>query len=317
MIIGKETEKIEFKLTTGELKEACESICAILNKHKSGELYFGVDDSGYVKGQSVSDNTIKDVAKGISELVEPKISPSIESYAIDGKKIIKVSFIGNNRPYSVKGDRKRVEIPEIPEMALREIIVNSFAHASYDNLPEIEINIHPKKIEIYNPGSFPEGLTPLDFINRNLPSYKRNRLILDVLFRSKDVEKSGTGFQRVNELCKESGINWTYRIEGAGFFFDFVRAADANYDPINDPINNVIKTEGYAKDDRPKLSKLEIEVLKLIKKDLTITRSQIVEKVGKSEATAKRTLNSLQAKGLIAREGSKKTGCWKVLNIRV
>ena len=38
--IGIETEQIEYKKTTGELKEAITSIAAILNKHGSGELYF-------------------------------------------------------------------------------------------------------------------------------------------------------------------------------------------------------------------------------------------------------------------------------------
>ena len=66
---------------------------------------------------------------------------------------------------------------------------------------------------------FPDELTPLDFINKNLPSYKRNRLILDVLFRSKDVEKAGTGFQRVNELCNSQNVSWTFRKEAYGFFF--------------------------------------------------------------------------------------------------
>ena len=44
MIIGAESETIEFKLTTGEKKEAAEAIVAILNKHCKGTLYFGIDD---------------------------------------------------------------------------------------------------------------------------------------------------------------------------------------------------------------------------------------------------------------------------------
>ncbi|MBQ9415272.1 MAG: hypothetical protein IJU20_00300 [Clostridia bacterium] len=54
------------------------------------------------------------------------------------------------------GSRKRSEIPEIPEDAIREIIVNAFAHANYEIVPEIVIGIHPNKIEVYNPGTFPD-----------------------------------------------------------------------------------------------------------------------------------------------------------------
>lgn len=42
MNLGIETETLEFKKSTGELKEAMNSICAILNKHQHGELYLMV-----------------------------------------------------------------------------------------------------------------------------------------------------------------------------------------------------------------------------------------------------------------------------------
>ena len=73
----------------------------------------------------------------------------------------------------------RVEIPEIPVEAIREIVVNSFAHADYRGVTENEIDITPTQIEIYNPGTFPDDLTPFDFIERNLSSFRRNKLILD------------------------------------------------------------------------------------------------------------------------------------------
>ena len=42
MNLGKEMETLEFKKTTGEMKEAMISISSILNKHEIGTLYFGV-----------------------------------------------------------------------------------------------------------------------------------------------------------------------------------------------------------------------------------------------------------------------------------
>lgn len=50
MNLGIETETIEFKKSTGELKEAMNFISAILNKHQHGELYFGVKPDGTVIG---------------------------------------------------------------------------------------------------------------------------------------------------------------------------------------------------------------------------------------------------------------------------
>ena len=439
MVIGTESETIEFKLTTGEKKEAVEAIAAILNKHCRGTVYFGVDDSGFVKGQQISDSTKKDISRVISESIEPAITPTIEVLTIEGRSILKVSFAGHNRPYAVNGrylirigsenrkmsqnelkrliknddysskweeelteytsedidedalkdfyqsskdcgrlsmknydkeklltaidvlhdgklnnggyalfgknakiglklasyatdnkvtftdlkliegniynlvnnaleyvlsrinwrneigSRKRKEIPEIPERAIREIIVNAFAHADYETLPEIEIGIHPGKIEIYNPGTFPDDLTPLDFISQNLPSYKRNRLILDVLFRSKDVEKSGTGFQRVNELCTEQNVSWNFRKEAYGFFFEFIRT--------NVQINVHINVE---------LTESEQVIFNLIQNNEKISKAEMAVRIGKSEKTVQRIISSLMGKGLIEREGSNKNGYWKV-----
>lgn len=46
MNLGRETETLEFKKSTGELKEGIISICSILNKHQKGELYFGIKPDG-------------------------------------------------------------------------------------------------------------------------------------------------------------------------------------------------------------------------------------------------------------------------------
>ena len=161
---------------------------------------------------------------------------------------------------------------------------------------EIEISIHPGKIEIYNPGSFPDDLTPLDFISRNLPSYKRNRLILDILFRSRDVEKSGTGFQRVNDFCKQQNVTWNYRKEALGFFFEFIRTNVQ----INVQINK-------------KLTDTEQIIFNLIKNNEGISKTEMAIKIGKSEKTVQRIVSSLIKKQVIEREGSNKSGFWKVL----
>ena len=49
-----------------------------------------------------------------------------------------VKYILNNILWRVViKSRKREELPEICEVAIREIIVNAFAHANYKTLPEI------------------------------------------------------------------------------------------------------------------------------------------------------------------------------------
>lgn len=71
---------------------------------------------------------------------------------------------------------------------MREIICNSFAHARYNSNTEHEIAIHPSMVRIYNPGEFPIGYKPEDFVYENIPSKVRNPLILKTLFLSEDEE---------------------------------------------------------------------------------------------------------------------------------
>lgn len=63
----KESETLELKRSTSELKEAIISIVAILNKHQKGELYFGIKNNGYVIGQNIGERTLRDISKYISD----------------------------------------------------------------------------------------------------------------------------------------------------------------------------------------------------------------------------------------------------------
>ena len=99
MNLGRETETLEFKKSTGELKEAVISIAAILNKHQKGELYFGVKPDGTPIGQDVTDKTLRDISQAISNHIEPQIFPEITTVTIDGRECILVRFEGYNTPY--------------------------------------------------------------------------------------------------------------------------------------------------------------------------------------------------------------------------
>lgn len=98
-----ENEVIEFKKTTGELKEGIISIVSILNKHQGGKLYFGIKDNGEIVGQDVSSKTIREVSKTISENIEPKIYPVVNKIKLDDKDCILVEFEGDDIPYLAFG----------------------------------------------------------------------------------------------------------------------------------------------------------------------------------------------------------------------
>ena len=122
----KESETLELKRSTSEMKQAIVSIAAILNKHQKGELYFGVRDDGTVIGQQVGEKTIRDVSNKISSGIEPKIYPLVENVVINGKECIKVAFSGNEVPYFAFGRaymRSADEDRQISAKELENIIV--------------------------------------------------------------------------------------------------------------------------------------------------------------------------------------------------
>ena len=98
-----ESETLELKKSTSEIKEAIISIAATLNKHQHGELFFGIKNSGIVTGQNITEKTIRDVSKSIADHIEPKIYPHINRIEIDGKTCIRVRFKGNDIPYFAYG----------------------------------------------------------------------------------------------------------------------------------------------------------------------------------------------------------------------
>jgi len=90
------------------------------------------------------------------------------------------------------------------------------------------------------------------------------------------VEKSGTGFQRVNEFCKQQNVTWNYRIEAYGFFFEFIRT--------NVQINVQINTE---------LTEPEQVVFNLIQNNEKISKAEMAIRICKSEKTVQRIIASL------------------------
>ncbi|MCD7764271.1 MAG: putative DNA binding domain-containing protein [Lachnospiraceae bacterium] len=97
--LGEETEQIEFKKSTGELKEAVISMAAILNKHQNGKLYFGVKNDGTVIGQEINDTTLRTISQAIGNHLRPAIYPNIKKEHYGDRTVVLVEFSGTQQPY--------------------------------------------------------------------------------------------------------------------------------------------------------------------------------------------------------------------------
>lgn len=192
----------------------------------------------------------------------------------------------------------RVETPEVPIDALREAIVNCFAHARYDGSVQHEIDIYADRIEIINPGSFANEFKPEDFAKRDIHSFLRNEVIAKTLYLCKDVETFGSGIRKIYNLCNENAVNVSYLNTDTDFTLRFSRV-NRNIMPSHDIKNDTI-------------SETESEVLEWLRKDNHLTTAELVGNCNKSLRTINRIIASLKSKGLIERIGSNKSGYWKV-----
>ena len=138
MNIGAETELVEFKETTGELREGIISLASMLNKNGKGVLYFGVRNDGEVTGQQIGDRTMREISQSIASAIKPQIIPTIIAELCDEKNIIKVTAEGDEKPYSAYGKyymRSADEDREITPPQLR-----NFMLSISDSIVNIEAN---------------------------------------------------------------------------------------------------------------------------------------------------------------------------------
>lgn len=195
---------------------------------------------------------------------------------------------------------QRKEIPEIPIIALREVIINSFAHARYDGNVQHEIDIYSNRISIINPGDFANDYSPYDFFSKDLKSYLRNKSIADILYLCKDVETCGHGLKRVYRLCEEAKVAISYINNEKDFTIEFSRE-DRNR---NSEING--ETSG-------EISKEEFAVLSVFKVNKNAIKNDVIKQTGLSSRTIDRIIKSLKEKELLKRIGSNKNGYWEVI----
>ena len=110
-----------------------------------------------------------------------------------------IDFVTNN---SKKGWRKesdrRIEMPDYPERAVLEGIVNALIHRSYIELgSEVHIDMFDDRIEIYSLGGMVGGISLKDRDILKIASKRRNPILADIFSRLKYMERRGSGFKKI------------------------------------------------------------------------------------------------------------------------
>lgn len=208
-----------------------------------------------------------------------------------------ISYIQNHITYKSEiVGIQREERPEIPLRAIREIVVNSFAHCSYSRIGDYnQYIIFKSSLRIYNPGSIIKGIDPMKFASGKVGSKIRNLLIASTLFKCGYIDAFGTGFDRTFTLCIQENVGYRYKEDESGFTFIFDRDPNFLSDKINDKINEIDK-----------------KIINAIKDNKFITIPELSYLIEKSEPTIHRHIVDLVKRKLIKRVGSRKAGYWEV-----
>ena len=94
---------------------------------------------------------------------------------------------------------------EIPLPVILEAIVNAVAHRDYRSNGFVQVIVFSDRMEVWNPGELPPGLTP-ELLREPHGPMPRNPLIAEPLYRIKYVEKAGTGTTDMIADCRKAGL---------------------------------------------------------------------------------------------------------------
>ena len=107
----------------------------------------------------------------------------------------------NNKNRSVFSGIDRIDIPDYPEAAIREALLNAVVHRDYGFSGSIIININSKCIDIISIGGLVSGLSEEDIMNGI--SQPRNRNLAEMFHRLKYIESYGTGIRKILSLYSD------------------------------------------------------------------------------------------------------------------
>ena len=200
----------------------------------------------------------------------------------------------------------RKEVEMIDSKALKEAVINAMVHSDYTLSTTPIIELYSDRIEITSGGGLPQGLSQEEFLEG--VTAPRNKELIRV-FKDVDlIENIGSGVLRILDAYDKSCFKFMEHFLRVSFKYkeNPFEYAVKNKVSANDTINDTLK-------DTIKLTKNEQEILSLIVNNNQITREEIVKELRLSDRTVSRAIKHLQDEKIILREGSKKTGYWKIL----
>lgn len=185
-----------------------------------------------------------DKASGVMEAIDDKeFSGSLVTLLQSGEEFVK----NNSKKRWKKTANGRLEMPDYPERAILECIVNALIHRDYLDLgSEVHIDMYDDRLEIYSPGGMYDGSIVQNLDTDRIPSRRRNPIIADIFNRMNYMERRGSGFKKIKGDYRKE-VNYKENLEPK-FYSDnnsfWVTLFNLNYDvPIEKNGNVDIDSE--------------------------------------------------------------------------
>lgn len=136
--------------------------------------------------------------------------PSYQVYKGDVFQLINqsVDFVLSkvNAAVGTRNISASVEVSyEIPPAAVTEAIVNAVAHRDYTSNASIQVMLFADRLEVWNPGTLPFGLT-VEMLRKPHYSIPANPLLAEPMYLNGYIERMGTGTVDIIQLCKNAGL---------------------------------------------------------------------------------------------------------------
>ncbi len=219
------------------------------------------------------------------------------------------------------------ELPDYPERAVTEVICNAIIHRDYQELgSEIHIDIYDDRMEVYSPGGMIDGRLIQQLNPLSVPSKRRNPLLADFFSRLDLMERRGSGMKKIlGEYVRFESLKEYHAPEFTSNASEFhVTLWNLNYgtDVVKDAANDTTDVtkefvKGFVKEPpqfTKEFVKAQRRIYKLISTNPQINITAIAENLGVSTRQVQKYLRRLTELQLIAREGGRKNGIWKILD---
>ncbi|MGB3218419.1 MAG: helix-turn-helix domain-containing protein [Anaerolineae bacterium] len=190
---------------------------------------------------------------------------------------------------------ERREITEYPYAVVREAIANAVAHRDYDREDvEVRVSVFADRIEVQSPGRLPAPLT-LETLGEEYAL--RNRVIAELLFNIRYIERWNTGIRRMRQLMRAHGLpEPVFQEIGQTFRVTFLGPGDNILDLIPEVGVTDLRALG--------LNERQVQALALmVNEGKEFNNQTFRELFGVTDRTALRDLTALVATKYVRRVG--------------